>query len=894
MDILVQKLFRRYQKTFLVSGLVLFLTMVASFGVHAAEDSLFAAGLLVSVPPGQEVEPAEVATYIFRVENRTTESIFLKAKAHSTQGWPLLGPTEELVVAPGGEEYVVCSLLIPSSVMAGTADHLRLFLRANNTEKEYIVQTKVKPVRHLKWEPLPLIRAEAGTEVFIPVRLLNLGTTTERLDLEINSEKGWPVYWHNPTTNPLDPGEAREFFLSCLVPPATPTGTLEEIALQLHDSGPETPPFKVKILITGTQNAHRDLDLVLPVSTAVNFSYLPPTANTILPWNLNFRSSSELSADTRVDFFFSGTHETQPPTTTYLGVTGNQWALRLGALGHNWDGLIPPPTYSSFLYFQDQRALPWSLWVGPATTEAAPLWWGTKFEIPKANLRLNYIQNLEHERYYQHAFSGTYQLYASPLYGWKITTHGAVGLGEASPLTQGGITLNRHAKDWDITGEYNKGTDFYTLTTFDEFTLASYTYAIKDLRLATGYTWREEYEPDVPLLRSNKVWTELAAGDYRLGLAHTHRSDGRINEIKAGKTQRQAQNMFSFAANYIHEDLQVLRQSLLLSSRYRYRITSENYLEALLSETFTYEQTAVSKRPELGVRWRYAPTRNPWSCFGLVQWDISDPLYRITTLQTGLSAQMTTGTFWQIYAQLFYQERDPVYSMIFRLQHHDLFHIPTPWSGLHGKAFVDLDRNGLYSPDEPVLPGLPIVFNGKKETVTDADGHWEIPFAGSGLQFIEFPAQFEGYYTLQTRKEVLTEPQKSVAVLVPYLPPTEVHGRIAIDSTASPLYETAQAGLAQVSVAVYDRNNHLVIEKSADLNGAFFLTLLPGEYRLEVIFNNPALAEDYEQPQPLTFEVTAASPLHLSIPVRPVPREIEFFHDESLPLEFWETYTEDN
>ena len=190
MDILVQKLFRRYQKTFLVSGLVLFLTVVASFGVHAAEDSLFAAGLLVSVPPGQEVKPAEVATYIFRVENRTTESIFLKARAHSTQGWPLLGPTEELVVAPGGEEYVVCSLLIPSSVMAGTADHLRLFLRANNTEKEYIVQTKVKPVRHLKWEPLPLIRAEAGTEVFIPVRLLNLGTTTERLDLEDQLGKG--------------------------------------------------------------------------------------------------------------------------------------------------------------------------------------------------------------------------------------------------------------------------------------------------------------------------------------------------------------------------------------------------------------------------------------------------------------------------------------------------------------------------------------------------------------------------------------------------------------------------------------------------------------------------------------------------------------------------------
>ena len=62
-----------------------------------------------------------MVTYIFRVENRTAETVFLEAKAHSTQGWPLLGPTGELVLAPGGEAYVVCSLLVPATVTAGTA-----------------------------------------------------------------------------------------------------------------------------------------------------------------------------------------------------------------------------------------------------------------------------------------------------------------------------------------------------------------------------------------------------------------------------------------------------------------------------------------------------------------------------------------------------------------------------------------------------------------------------------------------------------------------------------------------------------------------------------------------------------------------------------------------------
>jgi hypothetical protein len=86
----------------------------------------------------------------------------------------------------------------------------------------------------------------------------------------------------------------------------------------------------------------------------------------------------------------------------------------------------------------------------------------------------------------------------------------------------------------------------------------------------------------------------------------------------------------------------------------------------------------------------------------------------------------------------------------------------------------------------------------------------------------------------------------------------------------------------------------LVIEKSADLGGAFFLTLLPGDYRVKVIFNNPELAEVYEQPEPVVIKVTTASPLSLSLPVRPVLREIEFFHGDSLPLEFLESYTEDN
>jgi hypothetical protein len=562
-----------------------------------------------------------------------------------------------------------------------------------------------------------------------------------------------------------------------------------------------------------------------------------------------------------------------------MGLTGEQWALRLGALGHNRDSLIPPPTYSSSLYYQDQRSTPWSIWIGPTGPEATPLWWGSRIDLNQYGLHLNYLHNLDSDRHFQHAISSNYQLYASPLYGWKLDLGGAVGLGETDSLTQGKFVLTHRNESRELSGEIHAGTDFYSLHGFEEIGFTAYTDTAQDLQISSGMTWRTETPPAELSLRSNKLWSELTKGHHRLGLAYTHRSDGSIKEVKAGTSWRQPQSSITLSANFSQENLRLDRQTLLLGSRYRYRLSADNYLEAILSESLTYQQENLTHLPEIGVKWRYVSAQKPWDSFGLIYWELpSTPFAKVKAFQVGFGSQTATGTAWQIYAQLFFQEQNPVYSMSFRLQHQDLYFIPSPWSGIHGKAFVDLNRNGLYDQNEPGLSGLPVYLNGNQVTEANEDGNWEISYTSAGHQRLEFPREHQGYYTLQPKKELKTELHKSSSVLIPYLPPTDLIGQVFIDTNNNKRFDPNEKGLSSILIAVYDHNRQLITEKSADLNGTFFLTLLPGNYQLEL--KEDTLPEKYAKPEPIPFKVATEATLELLVPIQPLMKEVEFFSEE--------------
>ena len=842
----------------------------------AESTRIFSPGVYVTLPPNQEAGPEEVITYIFQIDNYQQTPVTFKVRAVSSQGWSLLGESEQFTIEPGEKDFLVLSLLIPATALGGVEDHLDLWLSSKNTEKSFTVTTLVKSIRRLDFKAPENLRAQAGQQLFIPIQIINNGTTEEKFSLRVVSEKGSTVFWDNPDLNSISPGQKREAIINCHIPKSIPSGTLEQLVLYLSNDSLEISEHKIKVLIAEQADNFSTNDLLIPLSSDLNFSYLPPDPNWQLPWFLVWRARGDLLPQTTFNFYLTSPHYSSSSATMFMGMTGDKWALRMGSLGHNWDGLIPPPTFTSLLYLQDQRAFPWKIWLGPLTQASTPLWWGSSFNLPHFNLKLDYLNNSENESYFQHALAGKYRLLSSPLHGWELTLQEATGFGQQDIMHQEAISLARTEQEWEFLSEIKIGKDFYTLTDFKEFSVTGKSYSAMNKSLTSGFVGKTETIPGKSLCPSLKVWSSLSTGDQNLGFAYTHRFDGSINELKAGTIYRQQRNHLSLAFSFTNERLLETRKVLLLYGKYHYRFSTENYLEGIINPTIISKGQQLQLTPGLGLRWYYSLGYR-WNSSGSLYWNLaSEDASKLTSFQTGLKYKTSVDTSWQISTELSLIKHKPTYSMIFSLQQKDLYLLPSPWCGIHGKAFLDLNKNGEYDQGEPGIPNLPVFLNDKKIAVTKTDGSWEVPFINKGQHTISFPSEYNNYYTLQHKHELTTEINKSVRVFTPYLPPIEVKGIVFLDANGNQKYDPEESVLSGVKVLLFDQNQSLIFDTIVDNDGAFFLTLAPGEYQLAI--EDEAMHKNYLKPAPINIKINRHTPPVVFFPLQPVEKEIEFFH----------------
>ena len=251
-------------------------------------------GVYLTLPPDQEVETDEIVTYIFQLDNHSPTAFRCQTRAISVQGWPLLGDMEQLTVPPGGTEYVVVSAIVPSTALGGSTDLLTLQFITEETERTYTVKTTVKHVQRLDLEAPQSVRAHQGEQLRIAVPLMNNGTLIEQFSLSVQTETDWTVYWGNPDFNQLFPGEKGELLIFCSVPDSVLTGSVEELFFTLQTASGLTIEQQIKIRIMESLDPDRDLDLVIPLDSDFNFSYLPPHPDYRFP-AASWRARSELS-----------------------------------------------------------------------------------------------------------------------------------------------------------------------------------------------------------------------------------------------------------------------------------------------------------------------------------------------------------------------------------------------------------------------------------------------------------------------------------------------------------------------------------------------------------------------------------------------------------------------
>lgn len=839
-------------------------------------------GVHLLLPSEQYVEAAEVVTYIFQLDNFNQTSFHCKIRAVSSQGWPVLGDTEQLTIPPGGSEYVVLSTIVPSTTMGGSEDYLDLLITTEDTERTFTVKTIVKHIQQLDLEAPQSIRAHSSEQLYIPVSIVNNGTIIERFSLNVKTETGWTVYWDNSDFNSISPGQKGELLIYCSVPDSIPVGKVEQLILTLNTDSAVTIDQRIKIRVDGQQDPHHNLDLFIPLHADLNFSYLPPHPDFQYPWQLSWRAQGDLFAQTRLDFYLNSRYDLALPSTMFMGLTQEDWTLRIGTLGHSWDGLISPPTYSSLLYFQNQANHPWRIWVGPLTSSSfTPLWWGGSLDLSDRNLSLNYLHNLDEEGYFHHALTGKYVPISSPQ-GWELALQGAAGFGDSKLPAQGGLNLTRNGPEWELESEVKGGIDFYNFADFKEFSLAGTSNYAVDSYLTTGFNLRTETLPEKTPHPTFKIWSSLSINEKELGVTHTNRPDGSIIQIDTHALFRHKRNYYSLSASYINEQFSKTSNSLLLFGKYHYRLSTANYLEGIIKQSLISQDNQLQLIPGVGFRWGLTPPGKRWNSYGLIQWNLftkeqEEEAFRLANFQAIFRYKASSNTSWQIVTELYSQNQDPLYRVTLNLQQHDLFQIPSPWCAIHGKAFLDLNRNGQWDQVEPGMDGLPILLDGEKSTVTKANGNWEIPFTTKGRHLVSLPPEYDSYYTLLPEHQLTTENNRSIMVLTPYLPPTEIKGVSFVDLNRNGQLDQGEAVLPGIHLLVFDQKQTLINEAYTQQDGAFFLTLAPGAYQLTIV--EDSLPVGYEKPAPVKMMVDQESPLLVFFPVRPLEKEIEFFSE---------------
>lgn len=838
----------------------------------AEETELFSTGIYVITPSDQEVEAEGVATYIFRIDNFNPTPVSLGVKALSSQDWPLLGRTEEITIEPHEKEYIVISVMVPSSVIGGTEDYLELILSTKEKERSFTVKTRVKTIRNLKMEAPNTFRAQAGEDLLIPVTIINNGTLEENYSLTVESENDWMVYWDNPNFSILTPSETETALIRCKVPEFTLPGTVDKLTLHLASDAQKIEQ-KIKVLVTESKDNINSKTLTIPINSNFNFTYLRPEPD----WNLTWRTRGEILPQTKLDLYLHNTN-TFKPTNIFMGLTGEEWMLRAGILGHNWNSLIAPPTNSSIFYLQNLQHFPWRLWAGPLSPSSSkPIWWGSNFELPSLNLSFIYLHNAEESGYFKDALTSEYKFFSSPINGWQLSVQGATGFGGEEILYQGGLTANYIMPKWKLLGELKSGRDFYSTNHFNELTFGGSYYALEHLPLESSLTFKTEKHPEEKPIPIWKFQSAVYPDNGSLAFTHTKRLDGVINEIKANKIYYQQKNRFSLSVSMIDENLSKQKKYFLFYGKYRYRFSTENYIESVFEHSITKDNTFYHL-PSLGIRWSYSPNNYQWKSYGMFQVNLlpKEPI-KLASFQSSLNYKTSADTTLQINLNLSLPNNKPTYYAGLSLYHEDLFLFPTPWCGIHGKAFIDLNRNGKYDHGEPGLVNLPVLLKGKKVSVTGSDGRWEIPLISKGKHLVSLPKKSNEYFAVQSDFEIVTDFNKSVFVSTPYLPPLTIKGVMFQDENDNKLFDPDEQILPGVKILVCNPENELVFETTVEDDGIFFLSLPPGKFLLQI--KEDTLPTSTLRPETLELEVGTESPVFILYPILPQKKEIEFFND---------------
>ncbi|HEU68856.1 MAG TPA: hypothetical protein ENN53_06565, partial [Candidatus Acetothermia bacterium] len=172
--------------------------------------------------PPRAVSPGDVALHVFQAANRGPDPVEARLRVDVPSGWTHLGVPEELFLAPGGEETVFLTVIVPRVASAGLY-RVRLVVSGAWGESDASAEVQVQPVAAVDLVPPEPGQGQPGESVSYALGVVNQGNLLDRFFVEASSARGWDVRT-SPRELALGPGERGTVQLVLSIPTGVEPG----------------------------------------------------------------------------------------------------------------------------------------------------------------------------------------------------------------------------------------------------------------------------------------------------------------------------------------------------------------------------------------------------------------------------------------------------------------------------------------------------------------------------------------------------------------------------------------------------------------------------------------------------------------------------------------------
>lgn len=834
-------------------------------------------GLLIDLPTAQEINPGAFASYIFRVENYSSQKVSLKVVSASNSDLLILGGINELELVPGAVEYLAVSLMTPTSATAGTEFPLTITFTSEGETKEATILTKIKALHHLELITPEKVTGQAGEVAKVQALLTNKGSVTEEVFCSVSFET-WESRCQTPQLS-LAPGESQTTEIHCQIPHPSPIGAAQYLYLTV-DSGQERIERRIMVLVSHTTEPDEIRYLTIPLETHFNLGLSAPHKGKNLTWQSGLQMAGSLTPNIKLHLYLAGERTTENlflPSAAYLGVTGKNQLVKIGDFDANWEGLITAPSSRAVFYLQNKSPFLFRLWLGSQESAfATPSWYGWSLGLSDS-IKLNYLHPNSVNALFTDSFDLTIQPGAEHLWpDSELFLRGGIGFGASDPLGRGEISFLKTESTWSFTGSIKTGNEFYVEEAkygrhFTEALFSSEWQINNNLALKPGFKirWRHDLDPKSDATKSPcavEYWNKLLWGQNYLYFKHSGRPDT-VQEVETGLTKNLPGKKVSANIQWNPN------HSLILQGKSIEKLSLYDSVESY----FSYKQLKAGDdyliQPGFGVKWSFRLNHRLESNGALHILSPLTPGVCYSMIENNWGYQYSPFSSFHIGGKFLWGLDTTQVQLGVYLQHHGALPITVPWGSLQGRIFYDRNLNGRYDQGEQGISGVEILVDGKKTAVTDENGLFSFTRLKVGAHQVSINPKTQ--FFSQAEEEVVIEPNILTLLDLAVLPPLDIKGLIFVDNVNRSVLSSQRRVLPGVSLILYNvETNQKIAETISEDDGAFFFReISPGRYRLEA--QAETLPTDCLTPAPLEVQIAPGAQT-ISFPLSAVEKEIEF------------------